>query len=171
MTTAPSIPTGWLVRLVNEYGTRPRGMAGETDEPYPDLAHLTESPAVDRLGTTDLVALADRLWPVFAAPSSEDKAGALNELLAHSGLVPIVDPDAQIRWSTPHRAWADILTAGCAISLFDVVRTGGWQGVGACDGQDCVDVYLDTSGRSRRYCSTTCLNRARIRAYRARRRA
>lgn len=48
----------------------------------------------------------------------------------------------------------------------------GWRRLGLCAGDDCQDVYLDEAGRgTRRYCSATCLNRARVRAFRSRRRA
>jgi CGNR zinc finger len=62
-----------------------------------------------------------------------------------------------------------VLRAGCAVALMAAVQRNGWDRLGIRDGADCVDVYLDEHGRApRRYCSGTCLNRARTRAYRSR---
>ena len=50
-----------------------------------------------------------------------------------------------------------------------MIQAHGWERIGTCIGRDCVDVYIDQHGRSpRRYCSVTCLNRGKVRAYRAR---
>jgi hypothetical protein len=44
-------------------------------------------------------------------------------------------------------------------------RKYGWSRLGICAGDDCLDGYLDEAGRrTRRYCSVTCLSRARVRA-------
>jgi predicted RNA-binding Zn ribbon-like protein len=166
----PRVPARWLLSLVNGYGTRPRTVAGETADPYPDLASETGQPDVTQVSTVELVDVADRLWPLFAAPAADGKADVLNRLVDHCRLTPTVGDDARIRWATPLTSPTGMLTAGCVATLLDVITTGDFDTLGTCDLEDCVDVRLETSGRRRRYCSTTCLNRARVRAYRARHR-
>lgn len=171
MVVVPEVPASWLVALVNGYGTRPRVVSGEQDRPREDLEALAGLPAVVRLARPDLVRIADGLWPVFAAPTPKEGADTLRRLLDGSRLAPTVDADGRSWWVTSRAGTAELVTAGCAVTLLAIVSTGGWSRLGTCDGADCADVYLDTSGRSRRYCSPTCLNRARVRAYRARQRS
>jgi predicted RNA-binding Zn ribbon-like protein len=52
-----------------------------------------------------------------------------------------------------------------------VIRTDELGRLQVCGAEDCADVYIDLSkNRSRRFCSTSCGNRANVAAYRARRR-
>jgi predicted RNA-binding Zn ribbon-like protein len=54
--------------------------------------------------------------------------------------------------------------------MIDVIRSDEMSRLGACADPDCEGVVLDLSrNRSRRFCSTTCGNRAAVAAYRARR--
>jgi CGNR zinc finger len=153
-----SVP--WLVELINGFAPQARLAAGEQDAPYPDLAGTD-------LGRADLIDLAARLWPVFGAESDTARAAALNEILELSELAPRVGPSA-VGWTcNPGCA----LLSGCAATILDVLAEHEWDRLGTCDGHDCDDVYLAESARgARRYCSHTCLNRARVRAYRSRQR-
>jgi hypothetical protein len=163
------VPATWLVSLINEYGLRPRAEAGESDAPYPDLTDLEPTLAL-AIDQTDRVLLAERLWPVFGEPSPTGKAAALNGLLAAASLTPVIGGDSDSSWFTGHSQAREIIQAGCAVALLDAVRARGWSRLGTCAGDDCLDVYLAQEGRRpRRYCSAACLNRSRIRAYRARR--
>lgn len=157
--------------LINDYGTTPRAIAGEAAQPYPDISTTSAGPEIAGVTVTELVEIADRLWPLFAAPTPAAKAQTLNQLLDRCHLAPAVDVDSRVRWTTPPSSRADTVSAGCVATLIDAVAAGGLHRLSTCDGEDCVDVHLDISGRNRRYCSTTCLNRARIRAYRARQRS
>ncbi|TDQ58377.1 CGNR zinc finger protein [Actinomycetospora succinea] len=170
MTAVPHVPTSWLVELVNGYGSRPRAAAARTDEPYPDLGPLVDLPGATTLGERGLVDLADRLWLLFASTDPSERATVMNDLLVRSRLTPYLDHEARTCWSTSVTAPDELLAAGCATTLMEVLAHGGWRRLGTCEGEDCQDAHLDLPGRSRRYCSTTCLNRARVRAYRARRR-
>ncbi len=167
MPAVPSVSASSLIDLVNGYGHRPRAAAGESRNPYPDPIEM-ELP-VDR---DELIELADRLWTVFGAPEPADRVAALNSLLADAALTPEIDTTGVLRWVTRHERAAALLGAGCASTLLDAVQRHGWSRLGTCDCDDCVDVYLDEHGRTpRRYCSTVCLNRARVRAYRSRKAA
>lgn len=166
----PHVPAAWLVELVNGYGSRPRVAAARTEEPYPDLDCLADLPEATTLGEERLIGVADRLWPLFASADSSERTAVINDLLVRSRLTPYLDHEARARWSTSLNAPGKLVTAGCVTTLMEVVAHGGWRRIGTCEGEDCLDVHLALPGRSRRYCSTTCLNRARIRSYRARRR-
>jgi len=164
----PEVTVVWLVDLVNEYGSEPRAVAGEQAAPYPKLPDTVGA----RLARRDLVRIADELWPVFAPAKLERRAAALNGLLAAASLTPSVDAAACLCWATPHTEPAARLAAGCAATLVTAVGDHGWDRLGTCACGDCVDVYVDDQRRrARRYCSTTCLNRARVRAHRARHQA
>jgi predicted RNA-binding Zn ribbon-like protein len=58
-----------------------------------------------------------------------------------------------------------------AMAMIDVIRADEMSRLGVCADDDCEGIVLDLSrNRSRRFCSTTCGNRAAVAAYRARRR-
>jgi CGNR zinc finger len=168
MPVVPEVTPAWVVDLVNEYGHRPREAAGESGDPYPPLADGAPSTA-GRMRRSELVELADRLWPVFDQHEQAARVEALNSLLTAAELTPGVDAAGAVTWTSRHRAGAALTAAGCAVALLTEVTRGGWAQLGVCDGADCVDVHVHGRGRRRRYCSTACLNRARVRAYRARR--
>jgi predicted RNA-binding Zn ribbon-like protein len=169
MTAVPPVPLPWLVTFINEYADQPREEARESSQPYPDLAGGEQPAAASQLGAATLAKIASALWAVFAATGASGKAAALNRLLREADLTPGVTPGGQLSWTTTHRAATRVLTAGCAVALLGAVETAGWQRLGTCAGSDCVDVYIDRRGPTpRRYCSDTCLNRARVRAYRTR---
>lgn len=57
------------------------------------------------------------------------------------------------------------------MAMIDVIRADETSRLAICADPDCGGVVLDLSrNRSRRFCSTTCTNRAAVAAYRARRR-
>ncbi len=169
MSAVPQVPLSWLATFINEYADQPRDEAGESGQPYPGLTGGEHPAAASQLGAAALAAIASALWPVFAATGMAQKAAALNRLLRDADLTPGVTPDGQLSWTTGHRAAARVLTAGCAVALLGAVEPAGWQRLGTCAASDCADVYIDRRGRTpRRYCSDTCLNRARVRAYRKR---
>jgi CGNR zinc finger len=167
MQRLPAVRLDWLVDLVNEYGTQPRAVAGEAGQSFPGLIDAPSSAA--DLGSEELTALADRCWPVFAEPAPTLRAGLLNDELAAARLSPVTSAGGDLEWLTGHVSSLQVLAAGCACALLTAVTRFGWDRLGICAGVDCADVYIDQRGRTRRlYCSPTCLNRARVRAYRAR---
>lgn len=161
----------WLVTLVNAYSPQAADAAGHgavrterADDDQPAVAA--------RVSGATKTHLAEVLWPVFAGPTTEVQIEALDALLVAASLSPRLDADGRRAWETSLKSPADRLTAACAACLLEAVGTYGWSRLGACDGCDCADVYVDHARRSpRRYCSTTCLNRAKIRAFRSRRSA
>lgn len=112
---------------------------------------------------------AGALWEACAAEMAV-RASLLNARLREFSFTPAVTEGGELGWQ--HRGQPpgevflrDLLTA----SLLHVVLTYGWESIGVCAAHDCVDIYVDASRRRpRKYCSSTCLNRARVRAHRAR---
>jgi predicted RNA-binding Zn ribbon-like protein len=172
MSVIPSVPLPWLVRLVNGYAPRPREIAGEVHDPYPDVMTESQAPRISRMAQRDLISIADRLWLLFAAVSETERAALFNDLLDDAELSPKVNERGELFWVTIRTGSGPLLLAGCAAALIAVTQEHAWRRLGICAGDDCAGVYVDEAGRgARRYCSATCLNRARVRAYRSRQRA
>ncbi|WP_067503740.1 CGNR zinc finger domain-containing protein [Actinoplanes sp. TFC3] len=147
----PDIDLDKLVTLVNEHAGIPRRAAG-------------------LIGAGEHGDVAGRVYQVFAADTDAERAEALNGLLAAAAPAPVVDEHGAVQWHSGIDSPDELLAAGCGLALLAVVREDGWVRLRTCDGADCADAHLDRPGRQRRYCSQTCLNRARVRAYRERQR-
>jgi predicted RNA-binding Zn ribbon-like protein len=161
------MPPDLLVWLVNEWGTAPRAAAGEHDMPYPDPAPLGLPTAVP------LPAVADRLHRIFAATQITERLDLLALLLTESAVRPALTRAAD---SQPRETWqvdapAQALLAAAALTLRHQLAQHDPARIGTCTGRDCADAYIDASpaGR-RRFCSVTCQNRARVAAWRQRKR-
>jgi predicted RNA-binding Zn ribbon-like protein len=169
MNIVPAVPLSWLVRLVNEYAPAPREAAREDHDPYPEVMTDPRAPHLPRMAQQDLISLAHRLWLLFAAVSEADRSAAFNDILHDAELSPKVNERGELFWMTSRTDSKPLLLAGCAAALLAATQEHNWRRVGTCAGDDCMDVYVDEDGRgARRYCSATCLNRARVRAYRSR---
>lgn len=167
MTVVGDVSLTWLVQLVNGYGTEPRAIAGQSTVAYPGLGSELES--VRAVSEQDRAGVADRLWPLFVDAQPVNRSAQLNVLLAATDLTPQLDSSGTIGWRSSQTDPVALLTAGCAAALLAAVNLHGWPRLGVCAGIDCVNVFIDQQRRTaRRYCSPTCLNRARIRAHRAR---
>jgi predicted RNA-binding Zn ribbon-like protein len=167
----PDVDLAWLVRLVNGYATSSREASGE-DNSHPDVMTDPGAPDLLRAAQPDLVSTAQRLWQVFAGLTTAERTALLNDMLDESELSPRLNKDGELRWTTSFTGSGPRLLAACTAALLSATRQHGWCRMGICAGDDCLDVYFDETGRgARRYCSATCLNRARVRAYRSRQRA
>jgi hypothetical protein len=169
-----------LVWLVNEWGSAPRAAAGEDQAPYPDTgllgALLAGSGVRDcppgLLTSPALTQVADRLHPVFAAHDLSERVTLVSGLLAQTGVRPALDLDD----GGPGETWLvedarQALPAAAALTLRHQLAGHDPNRVGVCTGRDCADAYIDASpGGRRRFCSVTCQNRARVAAWRQRRR-
>lgn len=164
----PVVPLSWIALFVSGYARRPQAVAGKGAVP-PSSADRDQPQCAMHVGVANKSALADQLWELFATQGAANRAAAMNQLLTHHQIQPALDGEGQLRWHTPDTSAEDLLAAACVTSLTDAVRHYGWQRLGTCQGCDCVDVFIDQAGRTpRRYCTPTCLNRAKVRAYRAR---
>jgi predicted RNA-binding Zn ribbon-like protein len=106
--------------------------------------------------------------------SSRDGAVPLvNEILAEQQALPQLvrhgDVDWHIHATFDDRPLAERILVESAMAMIDVIRADEMSRFGRCEMEDCDGIVLDLSrNRSRKYCSTTCTNRAAVTAYRAR---
>lgn len=119
--------------------------------------------------------LRSTLRGVFEAEDNQSAVETLNGLLAKSGARPELTNHDGGPWHlhyTPHATpLAPRIAAESAMALSVVIAEDGFDRLRTCEGERCVDVFVDESrNRSRRYCSPqVCGNRASVAAYRARR--
>lgn len=166
MPTVEPLPAAWVLDLINGYGTQPRQAVGRGEQPYPALDRPFDLALPE---PHQLAILADTLWRIFAEPRHDQRAEQLTRLLHRAKLDPVATPTGTLDWTSSRHDPVGRLTASAAVTLLSVVQLRGWDRLGICHGRDCDDAYVDDAGRARRiYCSPTCLNRARVRAHRAR---
>ncbi len=110
---------------------------------------------------TELRRFAMAFRAVFRAVAAGDVDAAarqVNELIAVTGAHPGTDDSLAVGWA-----------AGCATGLAVVLGSDLHDRIGVCTAARCDRVYVDTSRNgTRRFCSTTCQNRVKAAAFRAR---
>ncbi len=121
-------------------------------------------------------ALRSRLREVWEAPTAEQAAAAINEILEAVSARPRIsvhgDTPAHLHFEPESGDPVMDLGAVAAMGLSVALIEGGWDRFGTCSSAACDDVYIDVSkNRSRRHCSDTCTTRESVAAYRARKRA
>jgi predicted RNA-binding Zn ribbon-like protein len=124
----------------------------------------------------ELAGFARRLRAVFAGVATGDLDAAarhVNELLAATGAHPWLDRHDGEPWHLHfHGADASLVNgwaAGCATGLAVVLGSDLHGRLGVCTAPRCDRVYVDTSRNgTRRFCSTSCQNRVKTAAFRAR---
>ena len=124
----------------------------------------------------ELAVVASRLRAVFDAVGDGDVDAAatrVNALLAETGARPQLDRHDGEPWHMHFHASTDSLAdgwaAGCATGLAIVLGTEMYDRLGVCTAPRCDRVYVDVSRNgTRRFCSTSCQNRVKAAAFRAR---
>jgi predicted RNA-binding Zn ribbon-like protein len=120
--------------------------------------------------------IAAALRAVFEAVAEgrlDDAAGEVNALLRFTGARPRLDRHDNEPWHLHfHGADESLVTgwaAGCATGLAVVLGSDLYGRLGVCTADRCDRVYVDKSRNgTRRFCSTTCQNRVKTAAFRAR---
>ncbi|WP_084078936.1 CGNR zinc finger domain-containing protein [Demequina sp. NBRC 110057] len=97
----------------------------------------------------------------------------VNAVLAeHQALPQVVrhgDVDWHIHAISDDKPFHERILVETAMGMIDVIRSDEISRFGRCEMDDCDGVVFDLSrNRSRKYCTTTCTNRAAVQAYRAR---
>jgi len=116
------------------------------------------------------------LREVFEADDEQKAVAILNELLASADARPVLtnhDGPWHLHYTPSGTPLGPRLAAEAAMTLSVVIAGEGFDRLRTCDGDRCVDVFIDESrNHSRRYCSpSVCGNRASVAAYRARQKA
>jgi predicted RNA-binding Zn ribbon-like protein len=101
-------------------------------------------------------------------------AGLVNDLLAEEHALPQLVRHTHHDWHihavAPDAPVATRIAVETAMAMVDVIRADEMSRLGVCADPGCEGLVVDLSrNRSRRFCSTTCGNRAAVAAYRARR--
>lgn len=105
----------------------------------------------------------------------DDAAELVNKVLAEAQALPQLMRHGDLDWhihAVPFTAsLATQIMVETAMAMVDVIRSDELSRLDVCADAACAGVVLDLSrNRSRRFCSTTCGNRAAVAAYRARQR-
>jgi predicted RNA-binding Zn ribbon-like protein len=106
--------------------------------------------------------------------SSRDEAvGIVNRILADARALPQLVRHGDTDWhlhAVDYNRPLDVrMLVETAMAMIDVIRADELSRLDICADADCEALVLDLSrNRSRRFCSTTCGNRAAVAAYRAR---
>jgi predicted RNA-binding Zn ribbon-like protein len=105
--------------------------------------------------------------------SRDDAVDLVNGILADAKALPQLvrhgDTDWHLHAVEDDRPLHVRILVETAMAMIDVIRADELSRLDICDDPDCDAVVLDLSrNRSRRFCSTTCGNRAAVAAYRAR---
>ncbi|CAB4902220.1 CGNR zinc finger domain-containing protein [Rhodococcus fascians] len=103
----------------------------------------------------------------------DDAVIEVNRLLAESSALPRLVRHDTLDWHIHAVAddspLATRIVVETAMAMIDVIRADELSRFDVCADPDCNGLVLDLSrNRSRRFCSTTCGNRAAVAAYRAR---
>lgn len=127
--------------------------------------------AAELAAVRDLRPTLERFWAV----DKDTAVDIVNRVLRESNALPQLVKHDQLDYhihAVPTDApLAERMAVEAAMAMADVIRSDELGRLQVCAAEDCGDVYIDLSkNRSRRFCSTSCGNRANVAAYRARRR-
>ena len=136
----------------------------------------SSAPVVSVEEAAAIATLAAKLRAVFDSVGRDDIDGAarlVNDLLAATGARPQLDQHDGEPWHLHFHGSTDTLSqgwaAGCATGLAVVLGTELYDRLGVCTAARCDRVYVDVSRNgTRRFCSTSCQNRVKAAAFRAR---
>lgn len=126
----------------------------------------------------ELRGYAVRLRKVFEAVesgSADDACERINAILRETHAAPVLSRHDNEPWHlhfhAPDAGWARSQAASMATALAVVLGSPVHDRLGICTALACDRVYVDTSRNgTRRFCSTSCQNRVKAAAFRARQR-
>jgi predicted RNA-binding Zn ribbon-like protein len=143
-------------------------------EAFLDRHEFTGTRAGDAAELASVRALRPRLRTLMSS-DRDTAAGLVNTLLGEQHALPQLvrhgGHDWHIHAVAPEAPLATRMAVEAAMAMTDVIRADEMSRLDVCADRVCDGLVLDLSrNRSRRFCSTTCTNRAAVAAYRARRR-
>ncbi|WP_139274103.1 CGNR zinc finger domain-containing protein [Saccharopolyspora flava] len=167
MLAVPALEMTRVVEFVNEYADLPRAAADELETPYPNATEILAWPGhLPIPDTDDLVATANATFQVFSSAQDGHAFQELNDLLQSARPLPVAS-ESGLCWTVEART--EVLPAALATCILQWLLNHEQARLGTCHGAKCVDAYADASpAGKRRFCSSTCLNRHKVAAYRQR---
>jgi predicted RNA-binding Zn ribbon-like protein len=158
------VPLEQVIVLVN--ARAPTALAARDGEEH-DIGDLEQR--LGLAGRTDIAAIAERMHLVFSASAAGQRRAVLNELIMAVAPMPVVTPDGH-GWQVADAA--DCVLARLVLALWQHAdHDPNLDRFGVCSGNACLDAFVDaTQARTRLYCSVTCLNRAKVAAFRRKQR-
>jgi predicted RNA-binding Zn ribbon-like protein len=105
--------------------------------------------------------------------SRDDAVEIVNRMLADARALPQLTRHDNFDWHLhavdPQAPLVTRIVVEAAMAMVDVIRADEMSRLSVCADDGCAGIVLDLSrNRSRRFCSTSCTNRAAVAAYRAR---
>lgn len=151
----PDAPVDRVSRVLAEHGETPE-----------ELADLTTDD-VDRMRRAG-----EEFTDILSTETADIAATSLNGVLNRSGAQPRLSNHDGHFWhlhvDREGSDWGDWLAASGALALAQLLSERGRIAWGACAATECGRFFLDTGpGSARRYCSSSCATRARVREHRA----
>lgn len=140
---------------------------------FVDEHGYTGAVAGDRAELDDVRAIRPDLRRLLTS-SRDEAVEIVNDMLRSAGAVPRLVRHGTMDWHLhavdDERPLATRIAVETAMAMIDVIRADEFSRLDVCADVTCDGLVLDLSrNRSRRFCSTTCSNRAAVTAYRARR--
>ena len=135
-------------------------------EEHSELFRPEEAPQLARL--------ARALHDIFLLLAEQEVGSAvplINALLREFPAAPHVStsPPWSLHYHDHSLPAASAWQVGCAAALGSFISSGAWQYIGHCEAERCDRVFMDaTRNQSKRFCSTRCQNRAKVRSFRLR---
>ena len=153
------------------------GDAAEPGDVAPLIAEVLESfgerdVRLDPDEVDGIVAVSGRLRAVFVAADRDTAAALLNELLAQFAAAPRLVRHEGWDWHVhvdraDDAPWDEWLASSAALALATLLAGSPELPWGECAAAGCRRVYVhDGRGDPRRYCSSTCATRERVRRHR-----
>ena len=145
---------------------------GELRSFFTGFGYTGELPSASEL--EPIRAIRSQLRELFLS-TRDEAVPIVNRILAKQRALPQLvrhgEHDWHIHAVAPDAPLATRIAVEAAMAMIDVIRADEMSRLGHCADPDCEGLVLDLSrNRSRRFCSTTCTNRAAVAAYRARQR-
>lgn len=163
-----ALPLDAVIDVVNGWAQAVRREAGDEHDSFPDPPPATR-PLLDELTDPDvqLARVAETIYPIFAADPSKQRVALINAQVEQLRPTPALTEDGSA-WGLADGA--DPLAAASLLALMEHAREDpGFERLGTCNAHSCIDAFCDRSrAATRRYCSLTCQNRAKVAAFRRR---
>ncbi len=155
-----------VLKFVNTWARRVHDAAGTSVDHHASIGSGSDGHPAVGADVSAREAAAASLHEVFDGPDSTGRRDCLNALVARLDPTPLLTTEGEM-WAVEsvHEGFGELILGLWLHAREDPELSR----LGTCADERCVDAYVDhTQAGSRRYCSTTCQNRAGVREHRRR---